>query len=266
MVRDAPLVFRGQVTDIRLANNANRGSQIKDGLAVISVDRWYRGSSSNKPADIHFVYDPPAGFDGHDCSNLEIGSYWIIFAKPARGEVLELFDDCEGALRVSSLLGPETSDGFLSQIEEDFAAGLNDSDADVRIASIQRLAALGQLRSAQALHRVIASGPEVEFKWAIFAALKTGDSSVLPLALPLLLNLYHEESRLHVEPNGFSYTETFPYPQPEASMALAIEKLRAPEAIPSLTRLANEASDYFVRACATEALLEIKKLPDMPKK
>jgi hypothetical protein len=121
MARDAPLVFRGQVTDVRLANNANHGSQIKDGLAVISVDRWYRGSSSNKPVEIHFVYDPPAGFDGHDCSNLEIGSYWIIFAKPGRGEVLELFDDCDGALRVSSLLGPETSDGFLSQIEEDFA-------------------------------------------------------------------------------------------------------------------------------------------------
>jgi HEAT repeat protein len=43
-------------------------------------------------------------------------------------------------------------------------------------------------------------------------------------------------------------------------MALAISKLRAPEAIPSLTRLANDASDILVRHCATEALLEIKKL------
>jgi hypothetical protein len=47
-------------------------------------------------------------------------------------------------------------------------------------------------------------------------------------------------------------------------MALAISKLRAPEAIPNLTRPANEAFDGLVRHCATEALLEITKLSDKP--
>lgn len=97
---------------------------------------------------------------------------------------------------------------------------------------------------------------------AIFVALKAGDGSVLPLALPVLLNLYHEEARVHHEANGFTYTETFPYPQPEASMPLAIAKLRTPQAIPSLTRLANEATDGLVRDCAAEALHEIKRLPN----
>src|SRR5262249_54735457 len=110
------------------------------------------------------------------------------------------------------------------------------------------------------------AGSEEESKWAIFAALKAGDTSTLPLAVPLLLNLYHKEAQVHREPNGFTYTEGFPYPQPEGSMALAISKFRAPEAVPSLTRLANEASDSLVRNCANEALSEIKRLATRSRK
>lgn len=264
----APLVFRGQVIDVKSANKqayAEDGHIYADeGVAVIWVDRWYRGSSSGRSVNLHFVYNENGAGNGHDCSDLEIGSYWIAFAKPGAGEVLEMFDDCEGALRVSSLLGPKTSGGFISQMEEDFAAGLDDSAADLRVISIQRLAGLGRLRSTKALHRVIATGPEEESKWAIFAALKAGDSSVLPLAVPLLLNLYHEEARVHHEANGFTYTETFAYPQPEASMALAVAKLRTPQAMPSLKRLANEATDGLVRDCAAEALREIRRLSNKP--
>jgi len=246
----APLVFRGQVVDVKFANKqafAENGHVYSDeGVAVIWVDRWYRGSSSGRFVNLHFVYNDTGAGNGHDCSDLEIGSYWIAFAKPGAGEVLEMFDDCEGALRVSSLLGPKTSGSFLSQMEEDFAAGLDDSAADVRIISIQRLAGLGQLRSTKALHRVIAAGFQEESKWAIFAALKTGDISVLPVAVPLLLQANQDEA--------------------EGAMALAISKVRAPEAVPGLTRLANEASDRFVQNCATQALREIKRVADEPEK
>jgi hypothetical protein len=112
---------------------------------------------------------------------------------------------------------------------------------------------------------VIASGTEEESKWAIFAALKTGDISVLTLAVPILLNLHREEAKQIREPNGFVYTQAYPYPQPEGVMALAISDLRAPEAIPSLTKLANESSDDLVRRCARGALLEIKKESGMRK-
>jgi hypothetical protein len=264
MAQHAPLVFRGQVTEIELADKTDKGTRVKHGVAVLAVDRWYRGSSSNRFVNLHFVYVPPQGDDGHYCRDLEVGSHQIVFAKPGKDKVLELFDDCDGALSISSLFGSTTSDGLLSQLENDFTAGLNDSAADVRIASIQRLAGLRHLRSTEALHQTIASGSEEESKWAIFAALKAGDSSVLPLAVPLLLNLYHEEPRVHHEPNGFTYTESFPYPQPEASMALAIEELRAPEAVPSLKRLANEATDGLVKQCATQALMEIKRLSNKP--
>jgi len=243
LAEHAPLVFRGRVVDVKFANKqayAENGHVYSDeGVAVIWVDRWYRGSSSGRFVNLHFVYNDTGAGNGHDCSDLEIGSYWIAFAMPGAGEVLEMFDDCEGALRVSSLLGPKTSGGFLSQMEEDFAAGLDDSTADARIISIQRLAGLAPLGSTEALHRVIAAGSEEESKWAIFAALKTGDASVLPVAVPLLLQAKQDEA--------------------EGAMALAILKLRAPEAVPSLRRLANEASDGFVRYCAAKALREIKR-------
>jgi HEAT repeat protein len=241
------------VEDLILARNQ---PEIKGGVAVISVDRWYRGSQSVNSVKVHFVYDAVVR-DGHNCVNFEIGTYWIVFAIPGERGVLEMSHDCEGALVVSSLLGPEILTGFLSQMEVDFAAGLNDSDSEARIASIQRLAGLGQISSAEALHHVIASGTEEESKWALFAALKAGDASVLPLAVPILLNVHHEEAKQIREPNGFVYTQTYPYPQPEGSMALAISHLRSPKAVPSLIKLANEASDNVVRDCASQALWEI---------
>jgi hypothetical protein len=253
LAENSPLVFRGQVGDLKLTRN-----EPKEGVAVIGVDRWYRGSQPASSVKVHFVH-PAVTMNGHDCIDFTMGSYWIVFAKPGHGEIFELSDDCVGALAVSSLLGPEISTGFLSQMEGDFAAGLNDSGSMARIASIQRLAGLRKISSTEALHRVIASGTEEESKWAIFAALKTGDASVLPLAVPILLNLHHQEAKQIREPNGFVYTQTSPYPQPEGEMALAISDLRAPEAIPTLTKLANESSDDLVRSCARRALLEIIK-------
>lgn len=265
MAQEALLVLRGKVVDVTYADTG-RGTHFKDGSAVIAVDRWYRGSSSNNSVSLHFAHDSSGVAGGHDCRNLEIGGYWIVFARPGHGKVLEMVNDCDGALRVSSLVGPKTPDGFFSQMEEDFAAGLNDPDRDLRIASIQRLAALGQLRSTEALRRVITTRSEEESKWAIFAALKAGDSSFLPAAVPFLVKLHHKESLVHHEPNGFTYTEGFPYLEPEGSMALAISKLRTSDAIPSLTGLAKEAPDGLVRLCATEALREIKRLPHKSKR
>jgi hypothetical protein len=257
LAEHSPLVFRGEVGDLILARNE---PYMREGVAVISADRWYRGShQSINSVKVHFVYSAESSFNGHDCIDFTIGSHWIVFAKPGHGEIFELSHDCQGALIVSSLLGPEVASGFLSQIEADFEAGLNDSDSESRIASIQRLAGLGKISSAEALHRVIAVGTEEESKWAIFAALKTGDVSVLPLAVPILLNVHHEEARQIQEPKGFVYTQAYPYPQPEGLMALAIKELRAPEAVSNLTKLANEASDDLVRDCAGQALWEIKR-------
>ena len=258
MAARAPFIFRGEVVDFKPADTKTLR---KEGLAVVAIDRWYRGSSSNSFINLHFAYD--GGADGHNCRNLEIGTYWIVFAKQGANQALEMMDDCDGALRVSALLGSITSDGVLFQMEKDFVAGLDDTAADLRIESLLRLAALSQLHSTEVLHRLSTAGSEEESKWAIFVELKAGDISDLPLAVPLLLSVQqHQEPLVHYKPNGFKYTETFAYPEPEGFIADAISKLRTPKAIPILTKLANEAPDDYVRNCANEALLAIKKLTD----
>jgi HEAT repeat protein len=55
-------------------------------------------------------------------------------------------------------------------------------------------------------------------------------------------------------------TYASPYPEPEGVIALAIQKLRTPDAVPGLIQLLNEASDELVRSCASAALMEMKDL------
>ena len=243
LAEQAPLVFRGQIVELNLSTD---GSDNKKGIAVVAVDRWYRGAGlqNYSQVPVYFAFDPGTFFQGHNCVDLVLDSRWIFFAKTNGNGPIELFHDCEGALAVSSLLAPHLSGDFLSQIEADFRAGLDDSDPAARLASIQRLAGLGLASSRAALREMIAHGTEDESKWALFATLKTGDVSVLRLAVPLLINLRHDDRR--------------PYPQPDGGIALAIEKLRDPGAVPDLIKILDQAPDELARSCASQALMEIK--------
>ena len=105
--------------------------------------------------------------NGHDCIDFQPDTYWLVFAVEKNGR-LELFDDCEGALAISSLLGPDlTSAGWLPQMEADFLAGLNDTDPTARIASMPRLGGLKLTSSRDALHRANENSDETEAKWAV---------------------------------------------------------------------------------------------------
>ena len=80
---------------------------------------------------LHFRY---GGFrvSGHDCINFKPNQYWLVFAT-AKGGHLELFDDCIGALGISSRLGPRNSrSGWLAQMEADFMEILNEGAARLR--------------------------------------------------------------------------------------------------------------------------------------
>ena len=243
LAQHAPLVFRGQVVQLSLAKAE---SENKEGTAAIAVDRWYRGGGRRHSSrvQLHFVYSPVGFFDGHNCVNLVVDSHWIFFARAGNASVLELFHDCEGALAVSSLFATQQSGDVLSQIEADFRAGLSDTDSEARLASIQRLAGLGLPASREALRGFISHGTDIESRWALFGLLKTGDGSAVSLAAPVLLSLHHREFE--------------PYPQPEGAMALAIEKLRDPAAVPQLIEILNGAPEELVRGCASQALMEIK--------
>ena len=244
LAKDAPLVFRGQVTRLALTLNQPRS---REGVAFVAVDRWYKGQQSQldlSGVPIHFAYNSDGFFQGHNCSDLVLDSYWIFFAKPGEEGVLELFHDCEGALSVSSQLAPHATGDFLAQIEQDFRAGLADSDPAARLASIQRLAGLASPASREALRDVVAHGSEQESRWALFAAVKTGDATVMPQVVPILVALRHDKPG--------------PYADPEGSMAVALRNIHDPEAVPSLIQILDQAPDGLVRNCAMLALAELK--------
>jgi hypothetical protein len=182
----ATTMFRGVVSTIVPGETTIWGT--KGAIAQFAVDRWYRGTG---PAivDVRFSYDPQMAINGHDCINLQPGSHWIVFAS-GKGEPLQMVHDCEGALTVSPRLALETLDtnDWLSLMVDDFAAGLQDSSSEARIASIQRLGNLRSRQSRPFLQSLLKMKDGEEYEWAVYAALRAGDIRVLPAVTELLQN------------------------------------------------------------------------------
>ena len=161
---------------------------------------------------------------------------------------MEMVHDCQGALTVSALLGPDRGNAdWLAQMEADFIAGLNDEDSAARLASIQRLGGLKLLSSRDALHRVIETGNDAESKWAVYGALRTGDLTVLPRVRQLLANGDRElpEFAIAMELQDINDSsavadliailESAPSEVTRTRVLIALgEKLKDPRAVPSL--------------------------------
>jgi hypothetical protein len=188
----APLVFRGRVLTVvpdKMDEKSNMlttdGKRVNTNfVARFQIDRLYRGKLPGEVL-LHFGYGGVVAM-GHDCIDFQPNQYWLVFATEKSG-ALKLFDDCSGALGISSRLGPRISrSSWMAQMEADFMAGLEDTDPASRILSIQRLGGLKLPSSRPALHNVIDQRDGDEVKWAIFATLRTGDVSVLPMVSRLL--------------------------------------------------------------------------------
>jgi len=236
----APLVFRGRVLTVTpIGTNTEPGTRIES-TAKIQVDRWYRGNGSTE-ALLRFAY--PGGFaaNGHDCIDFRPDGYWVVFAVEKDGH-LEMIDDCQGALTISPLLSPalESTD-WLTQMEADFVAGLDDPASEARLASIQRLGGLRLASSRDALHRVIEHGDAAESKWALYGALCTGDVTVLPRAQRLLAIGDGE--------------------LPESAIAMALQNVNDPSAVPDLIAILKSAPGELTRSRVLIALGEKLKDP-----
>jgi len=245
LAEKSPLVFRGHVIAVSSATTNTEPRANNQFIANIQVDRWYRGSGS-APALLHFAYSGRIAADGHDCIDFRPETYWIVFAKN-EGE-LDPIDDCEGALAVSPLLGPDLGNvDWRAQMEADFLAGLNDPDSEARLASIQRLGGLKLSSSREALHRVIENGDDAGSKWAVYATLRTGDLTVLPLVRQILAKGDRELPEWAIAMELQSITDSSAVPELIAILNSAPgdvtrsrvlitlgEKLRDPRAVPSL--------------------------------
>jgi len=257
LAEKAPLVLRGHVLRVTPGTlNTESGTRVLS-IATFQVDRWYRGKGSRE-VSLRFVH-PNFASNGHDCIDFRPGTYWVVFAVERDGQ-LEMIDDCEGALTISPLLGPDLGDkDWLAQLEADFLAGLGDQDSAARLASIQRLGGLKLPSSRGALHNVIEKGNDAESKWAVYAALRTGDVTVLPKVKQLLTNKYGDgalpeqaialQLRYVMDPTAMpdlvAILESAPSELARTSVLIALgEKLKAPRAVPSLAAHLSDPDRY----------------------
>ena len=236
----APLVFRGHVLTVTPITTSPEPGARGESIAKIQVDRWYRGKRSAE-ALLRFAYSGEIFANGHDCIDFRAETYWIVFAVEKNGQ-MEMIDDCEGALTISPLLGPDLENtDWLAQMEADFLAGLDDQNSAARIASIQRLGGLELPSSRDVLRRITENGDDAESKWAVYAALRTGDVTVLPRVKQLLAN---GDGAL-----------------PEGAIALQLRYVTEPSAVPDLLAILNSAPSDLTRTCVLIALGENLKDP-----
>ncbi len=241
----APLVFHGRVLTVGPDPVEKRIGLWVDGkpvntnfVAKFQVDRIYRGKLEGE-AVVHFSYG--GGFNGHDCIDFRPEQSWLVFAVEKNG-LMELFDDCTGALGISSRLGVEVRPfDWLAQMEADFTAGLEDSNVDSRIFSIQRLGGLKLASSRPALHEVIERRKGLEAEWAIYATLRTGDVTALPMVNGLLAS---GDKKV-----------------PEAAIAYELRNVKDPSAVPDLLEIFEKTPNDYARFEALIALVDNLKDP-----
>ncbi|MFZ0978244.1 MAG: HEAT repeat domain-containing protein [Candidatus Acidiferrales bacterium] len=240
---NAPVVFRGRILTVQPDPIEKETVLWVDGkpvntnfVAKFQVDRIYRGRLPGA-AEVHFSYGPGMlAFNGHDCIDFRPNQNWLVFAVEKNG-LLELFDDCTGALSISSRLGPKVRPSdWLAQMEADFIAGLEGPDAESRILSIQRLGGLKLPSSRPVLHEVIEKRKGVEAEWAVYATLRTGDVTVLPIVSRLLAG-------------GDQH-------MPEWAIAHELRNVEDPSAVPELLEIFDKAPSDFTRLEVLIALVD----------
>jgi hypothetical protein len=126
-------------------------------------------------------------------------------------------------------------------MEADFMAGLKDSDVESRIFIIQRLGGLKLASSRPALHEVIERRKGIEAEWAIYATLRTGDVTVLPMVKGLLAS---RDKKM-----------------PERSIAYELRNVKDPSAVPDLLEIFEKTPNDDARFEALIALVDNLKDP-----
>ncbi len=260
MITRAPLIFTGVVADVSVDRRLK-------GNARIRVTRSYRGGTGPE-AVVNFWAG--ASISGHSCIYPKPGTPMLVFAVAGKRGHLEFVDDCYGAVSVSRLLSPgATQPDVLAQMVADFSAGLADPDLQSRLLSIQRLGGLKSRLTLPALHGVIEHGEPAEQNWATSAALRSGDTTVLPRVREMFVgeqkdvpafDLAWELSQLKdraASPGLIQILETAPDADARIYALQSLGRnLKASEALPAIAAALSDG-DAGVRFYALEAMREI---------
>lgn len=233
------------------------------GFVNLAVDRWYKGKPG--PATVRMGFQYPGFISGSDCINFHRASSWLIFANRNRDGSFQFSDTCEGGLPMSSIIGPPTAGTWMERLQRDLIDGLQDGDPAVRLANIARLGGLKMKSSGAALRDFAEHGSELESKWAVYAAFRSGDMIVLPQVESIVISLTEQpppKRRAAPEfPVDAAPTEPMRrYAYPDIDIVLAFRWVVDLDAVPSLSRIATSAKDELVRKSATSAISEMKRI------
>jgi len=267
----ASLIFHAQVLSIEsvVEKESVSGEIIQEvNTANLAVRRWYKGGPGSETIRLQYIY--PGFGSGDDCIDLNRSSSWLIFAKLTDDGTYAFSDACEGGLPVSAILAPVVKGDWMHQVQQDLIAGLQDANPDLRLANIARLVALKMRSSGRSLHELVEHGNELEARWAIYAALRSGDPSVFPKIESMVI----EDDSPSIPPQTERPNESLVLTDstallpdsaaPQCSMEglkihiqYEIGNLRNPEAVPMLARIAVSAQEYNVRSIAFSAIRSI---------
>ena len=239
----AGFVFHARIVNIDRTTDNAYGSY--SCVATLDVDRWYKGTTGAKTVRLRFAYSRIVA-NGHSCIDLGGNAYWLLFATEVEPGLFKFSDDCYGGLPVSSILADTPNKTGIRQLQNDLVAGLQDQDPAARLENIKRLGGLKLASSHDPLQPFVDHGTNAESKWAVYAALRSGDLSVLPNVESIVISL--NQNRI----------------QPDGLIALETAHLRSWRAVPSLINILESAKMDFARGSAAQALEAIRDPQSVP--
>ncbi len=180
LVSKSSFVCKGEVTSAPEVRNITGPLPRMTGIASVRIDRCFKGKLEGTIRMAADEYRPSAGWGGGGhIFTPQTGEYLLLFLN-RKSDLYELVDQNRGALPVSTLTST-TADSRdpLTNLENDFKAGLSDPDPEMVLKSICWLGQLRHLRSTKELHSRLDKADPVERAYLWVALLSVGDLSIV---------------------------------------------------------------------------------------
>lgn len=139
-------VCKGEVTSAPQVKTAYGLLPRKTGVAIIRIDRCFKGKLVGEVKIATDEYFPAAGWGGGGHLFIpKVGEY-LMFFLVKKENIFDLLDQDGGALPVSRLMSANQPTGnVLANLENDFRAGLDDPDPEMVLKSILWLGCMQHL-------------------------------------------------------------------------------------------------------------------------
>ncbi len=145
LVSRSSFVCKGQVTSAPVVKNINGSLPRMTGITTVRIDRCFKGALNGPILVASDEYRPAGGWGGGGhIFTPDPGEYLLLFLNKT-AQLYELADQNRGALSISTRTSTAEaiSDPILN-LENDFKAGLEDSDPEMVLKSICWLGHLGR--------------------------------------------------------------------------------------------------------------------------